>query len=531
MKKLPQGGNKSKKRGEAVLKQPFDMYAKVSSIGLFGLNAFPVEAEVDISSGMPAFDIVGLPDAAVRESRERVKAALRSCGINLPLGRITVNLAPADMKKTGSATDLAIAAALLKVMGVIPADSSDCAFIGEVSLNGEIRPVNGVLPMTLTARQEGVKRLFVPSENAYEASVAEGITVFGVKALGELIKHFGGEEIEPQKPYAPKDEGSFFLPDFADVKGQQNAKKALEIAAAGGHNALLIGSPGSGKSMLAKRMPSILPKMTFQESLETTMLHSVAGLLNPEAPLVTERPFRSPHHTISSAGLAGGGSVPKPGEISLAHNGLLFLDELAEFSRQTLEILRQPLEDQRVTISRAAGTVSYPCSIMLIGAMNPCPCGYFGHPTRKCICNKKQVGDYLAKISGPLLDRFDLHIEVAPVEYDQLSDSSKEESSERVRERVQKAREIQNERFKGTGVTCNARITPEILHEACPLTKEASDMLKSVFDRMGLSARAYDRILKVARTIADLSGEKEIGRSQIALAVQYRTLDRKYWGG
>lgn len=283
--------------------------------------------------------------------------------------------------------------------------------------------------------------------------------------------------------------------------------------------------------MLAKRMPSILPKMTFQESLETTMLHSVAGLLNPEAPLVTERPFRSPHHTISSAGLAGGGSVPKPGEISLAHNGLLFLDELAEFSRQTLEILRQPLEDQRVTISRAAGTVSYPCSIMLIGAMNPCPCGYFGHPTRKCICNKKQVGDYLAKISGPLLDRFDLHIEVAPVEYDQLSDSSKEESSERVRERVQKAREIQNERFKGTGVTCNARITPEILHEACPLTKEASDMLKSVFDRMGLSARAYDRILKVARTIADLSGEKEIGRSQIALAVQYRTLDRKYWGG
>ena len=508
------------------------MYAKVNSLGLFGLNAFHVDVEIDISKGTPTFDVVGLPDLVVKESRERIRSALRSCGIAMPVARITVNLAPADTKKSGSVYDLAILIAILKAMDCIHTNIDDSSFIGEVSLNGDVRAINGVLPMVLLAKQNGIKAVYVPYDNAYEASVVDEIEVYGVKTVTEIIDHLSGiSQIQKQDKYIVPHTNYYSELDFADVKGQPIAKHALEIAAAGGHNALLIGSPGSGKSMLAKRMPSILPTMTFEESISTTNIHSISGLLNKETPLITVRPFRSPHHTISAAGLAGGGSIPHPGEISLAHNGLLFLDELPEFDRRTLEILRQPLEDQEVTISRVSGTITYPASIMLIAAMNPCPCGYYGHPKRKCVCNPKQVSSYLSKVSGPLLDRLDLHIEVAPVEFEHIASKAKEESSEVVRQRVQAARKIQAERFKGTEITCNARITPNKLQEFCPMDDSALSLIKDVFDKMGLSARAYDRILKVARTIADMNGTEVIKKPHIAQAVQYRSLDRKYWIG
>ncbi|MDY3792668.1 MAG: YifB family Mg chelatase-like AAA ATPase [Oscillospiraceae bacterium] len=506
------------------------MFAKINSMGLFGLNAFAVQAETEVSRGTPCFDIVGLGDTAVKESRERIRAAFRSAELKFPLARVIVNLAPADTKKTGSVHDLAIFAAILKATGEITDDLDRTAFIGEVSLNGDVRHVNGVLPMVLCAQREGFDTVFVPAENAYEASVAEGVTVYGVENVREILGHFSREAILiPQKKYEVLPEERFDTVDFADVKGQQTVKKAMEYAAAGGHNLLMIGPPGSGKSMLAKRLSTIMPAMTFRESVETTNIHSVCGIVSREAPLVVKRPFRSPHHTISAAGLSGGGSVPRPGEISLAHNGILFLDELPEFSRQALEILRQPLEDKQVTISRASGTVTYPCSFMLVAAMNPCPCGYFGHPTRKCICGQKQARAYINKISGPLLDRFDIQCEVAPVEYSHLSSKTKEESSAAIRERVQRAREIQQERFKGTDIICNAGITSDILHQVCPVTESANDLLKGVFEKMGLSARAYDRILKVSRTVADMDGSEVIDRPHIAKAVQFRSLDRKYW--
>ena len=507
------------------------MYAKVNSLGLFGLNAFPVDVEIETSKGTPSFDIIGLADIVVKESRERIRAALRASYINFPLAKIVVNLAPADTKKTGSAHDLAIFVALLCVTGNVTADISDTAFVGEVSLNGDLRGINGVLPMVLMAKKAGFKKVFVPSINAYEASVVEGVEIYGVKNTADLIKHFEGScTIVPEKVYEVRAEEYFDRLDFADVKGQPMAKKALEIAAAGGHNVLMIGAPGSGKSMLAKRITTILPAMTFDESIETTNIHSICGQLDPDKPLVTRRPFRSPHHTISSAGLSGGGTIPHPGEISLAHNGVLFLDELAEFSRNTLEILRQPLEDKKVTISRASGTVTYPCTFMLIAAMNPCPCGYYGNPNHECRCTKNQVTSYLSRISGPMLDRFDIHCRINPVDFSSISSDRKEESSEKIRERVQRAREIQNERFKGTGTTCNAGIEDSILNEVCPLTDEAKDTLRNVFDSMGLSARGYSRILKLSRTIADMSAEEVIGKLHIAQAVQFRTLDRQFWG-
>ncbi len=507
------------------------MFAEVNTMGLSGLNAFSVCAEIEASKGIQSFDIVGLADVAVKESRQRIQSALRSSGINFPMSRVTVNLAPADKKKTGSVHDLAIATALLRVMGLCSDEQlKNAVFIGEVSLGGEIREINGVLPMTILAAKMGFKEIYVPVANAKEASVVEEITVYGVRSLAELLLHFAKRpEITPQTRYVPDNSKVHEVLDFSDVKGQTNAKKALEIAAAGGHNVLMIGAPGSGKSMLAKRMPSILPEMTFEESIETTNIYSVAGLLNKKNPLVTERPFRSPHHTVSTAGLSGGGSVPRPGEISLSHNGLLFLDELAEFSRQSLEILRQPLEDRQVTISRASGSVTYPCSFMLIAAMNPCPCGYYGHPARKCICNERQIRSYLSKISGPMLDRFDLNVDVAPVEFSHLSSTQKEESSAVIRERVQQARDIQNMRYKGSSVKCNAGITPDIINEVCPMTDDARELLKNVFERLGLSARAYDKILKVARTVADMDRSEMIGKQHITLAVQYRSLDRKYW--
>ncbi|WP_295153702.1 YifB family Mg chelatase-like AAA ATPase [uncultured Ruminococcus sp.] len=507
------------------------MYARINSMGLLGLNAFPVTVEIECSDGVEDFEIVGLADVAVRESRERIRSAFRSSGVAFPSARVLVNLAPADVKKTGAVHDLAIAVALMRTLGVSNDEyMQKSVFIGEVALSGEIRAVKGVLPMVITAREIGMEKVFVPLPNLREASVVEGIECRGVSTLGELVFHLTGRaEIVPAEPYKPDSISYFGDLDFADVRGQTTAKHCLEVAAAGGHNVLMVGPPGSGKSMLAKRMPSILPAMTFEESIETTKIHSVAGHINSDAPLITVRPFRSPHHTVSTAGLAGGGSVPKPGEISLAHNGLLFLDEMAEFSRASLEILRQPMEDQQVTISRAFGTITYPSSFMLIAAMNPCPCGYFRHPTRKCICSHKQVVNYLNKISGPLLDRFDMHIEVAPVVFSDLAGTEKEEPSAAIRERVQRARDIQTQRFKGTTITCNARITPDKLHEFCPMEDAAREALGKVFDTLGLSGRAYDKLMKLSRTVADMEGSEVIKKKHVLQSVEYRGLDRKYW--
>ncbi len=506
------------------------MFSKVNSVGLFGMNAFPVTVEASASAGQPSFDIVGMPDIAVQESKARIRSVLGQLGLALPGGKFTVNLAPASVRKTGAMFDLPITAALLRLNNVIPENIDDAAFIGELSLDGTLAPVQGILSMVIEAQKNGIKRVFLPAANAKEASVVENITIYGAEHISQIIgflKTGGGLSLEPR--YVPGEDNFVCADDFTHVMGQYAAKKAIEVAAAGSHNILMLGPPGSGKSMLAKRIPSILPKITFEESIETTQIHSIAGIIDPREPLVTRRPFRSVSHTASGVGLVGGGSVPKPGEISLAHNGVLFLDELPEFDRKVLETLRQPLENGTITISRASGSVTYPCDVMLVAAMNPCPCGNFGNPKKKCTCSPKQVSGYLHKISQPVLDRIDIQIEVSPVEFDDLANRKPQEPSAAIAERVQKARDIQAERFKGTGIKSNSRITSDIIADVCRLSPAAEDMLKRAFDKLGLSARAYDRILKVARTCADLEGSKDIEKAHISQAISFRSLDRKYW--
>ena len=494
-------------------------------MGLQGIGGYEVLLEVYISNGLPAFDVVGLPDAAVREARERVRAAIKNNGYRFPVSRMTVNLAPADKKKAGTLYDLPMFIGILAADGDIDEPGDDCAFIGELSLSGELRPVYGALPMAIAAARCGVKKLFVPADNAAEAAFADGISVYPVKNVDELLRLMRGEvNIEPAAAPA-LDTLMEHMPDFSEVKGQENVKRALEIAAAGGHNILIVGPPGAGKSMMAKRLPGILPDMSRGEMIQSTEIYSVAGLTSREHPIVSMRPFRAPHHTVSAAGLSGGGTSPRPGEISLAHNGVLFLDELPEFRSDVLEVLRQPLEDGEVTVSRVAGTVTYPSRFMLVCAMNPCKCGWYGHPSGRCRCTERDVRRYHSKISGPLLDRIDLIVEVPALDYEELSRRSSAERSADIKKRVNAAREIQRRRFGGDGTMCNAHIGSREMSEICALDAEGEALMHAAFDLMRLSARSYDRILRVARTIADLDGQKNISAEHVAEAIQYRTYD------
>ncbi len=508
------------------------MIAQVNTTALFGIDGFIVEVEADISNGLPGFDIVGLPDAAVKESKERIRAAIKNSGLVMPSKRITLNLAPADIKKEGSHFDVPMAVGILTASEQLKQPDSDTVFLGELSLNGDLRRINGVLPMVISAYQRGIKKIFLPEENAREAAVVEGLKVYGAKSLKDIVMHYTGEkpllQYSESNNFANIDENEYQY-DFKDVKGQVFVKRALEIAAAGGHNLLMIGPPGSGKTMIAQRIPGILPDMSFDEALEVTKIHSIAGLVSENQPLVRTRPFRHPHHTISSVGLSGGGSNPKPGEISLSHNGVLFLDELPEFRRDALEAMRQPLEDGEVTITRASGTVTYPCSVMLVASMNPCPCGYYGDPTRECSCSQTQIMKYMSKISGPLLDRIDLHIEVPAVKYEELESKTAGESSADIKARVDTARQVQLMRYRGRRVYSNSQLTPDLMKVHCELDKETGDLLREAYNTLGLSARAHNRILKVARTIADLAGEEKIKMEHVAEAIQYRALDKKFF--
>ena len=507
------------------------MFAAIKSMGVFGMESYMVEVQADLSQGLPRFDIVGLPDASVNEAKNRVRPAIKNSGFSFPVSRITVNLAPADTKKEGSVYDLPMLVAILAASGQLRFAPAACAFVGELSLDGQLRRVNGVLPMVIQAMRAGLEAVFVPAENAAEGAAVQGIAVYPVESVTQLVRHLKGFEKLNPVVYDPgigaKD--SLPAPDFKDVKGQLEARRALEIAAAGGHNLIMVGPPGSGKSMLAKRLPSILPDMTFEESLETTKLYSIAGALPAGLQLIRQRPFRSPHHSVSSAGLSGGGTVPRPGEISLAHNGVLFLDELPEFSRTAMEILRQPMEDGIITISRVSASLSYPCATMVVCAMNPCPCGFYGHPTKACTCPAGAAAKYLARVSGPLLDRLDLHVEVPPVEFEKLASTQESEPSAAIRERVNRARKLQERRFAGTGVPCNARMTAEMTRRCCAPTPSAMVLLEQAFEKLGLSARAYDKVMRVARTIADLDGSEAVDSKHIAQAIQFRSLDRKLW--
>ncbi|MBE6937010.1 MAG: ATP-binding protein [Ruminococcaceae bacterium] len=498
------------------------MISRIWSTGINGIDGYALSCECFLSGGLPAFDVVGLPDAAVRESRERVRAAIKNCGFEFPMRRITVNLAPADTRKAGALYDLPILLAILVAGEQIKADFSETAFIGELSLDGKLRPVNGALPAAIAAGKAGMKRIFVPGENAEEAALAGALDVIGCNSVTEVVSIIQGFTPAVPTTASPGSMASSYPVDFSDVKGQESAKRALEIAAAGGHNALLCGPPGSGKSMLAKRIPTILPDMTHAESLETTKIYSVAGLVCREQPLVTLRPFRSPHHTTSAVSLTGGGSDLHPGEVSLAHNGVLFLDELPEFTRQTLDVLRQPIEDGEVVISRATGTVNYPSRFMLIGAMNPCPCGWYGHPSGRCTCSANMVKNYAGRISGPMRDRLDLFVNVPEVTFNEISERSKAESSAAVRERVNRARAIQAQRYKDAGVTCNAHLPAEMTDDVCELGTEEKAIVRSAFDRLGLTARSYSRLLKISRTIADLEGSEKIRKHHIAEALRFR---------
>ncbi len=500
------------------------MYSNIKSFGVSGIGGFEVSVEAYISGGLFQFEMVGLPDAAVKEARERVRASIKNNRLEFPAGHVTVNLAPADKKKSGTAYDLPIFIAIASAEGELKV-RDDMAFIGELSLTGELRPVSGALPMALCAGRCGITDLFVPAENAAEAAFAENIHVYGADNVSQIIRHLRGEEYLEAVPALRPEKYEQPVPDFSEVKGQENVKRAFEIAAAGGHNILIIGPPGAGKSMMAKRLPGILPDMTREEMIECTEIHSVSGLTGRAVPIVSSRPFRSPHHTVSAIGLSGGGTYPKPGEISLAHNGVLFLDELPEFHSDVLEVLRQPLEEGEITVSRVSGSATYPAGFMLVCAMNPCKCGWYGQPSGRCRCSEYEVKRYRSRISGPLLDRIDIIVEVPALDYDELKLKKPAESSADIRQRVNAAREIQNIRYKEDSISSNARMNGKQINKFCNLSEESELLMHQAYDRMGLTCRSYDRILRVARTIADLDGSENIEVNHLAEAIQYRTVE------